>query len=143
MSGRKTILSITSGFLIIILMIGSSGAVIVKHTCISCGLSDFHTEFYSSVHSHHACDCEEADTSCHDHEVDAMETGCCTFISEKLSLSDYNKSTLISISAVLLPVLSCQFLSPDEKQEKPTYPVQIQNKHGGRDILKSTCKLII
>ncbi len=143
MRRKNIIYSVTSVFLIIILLIGGTGAVIIKHTCISCGLSDFHTEFYSSVHSLHACGCEEADTSCHEHEEDSMETGCCTFISEKLSLSDYNKSTLISISAVVLPVLSCQFLSPDEQQEKPTYPVKIQNKHGGRDILKSTCKLII
>lgn len=143
MRRKNTIYSVTSVFLIIILLIGSTGAVIIKHTCVSCGLSDLHTEFYSSVHSHHTCDCEEAKTSCHDHEEDAMETACCTIVSEKLSLSDYNKSTLFSTSFVLLPVLSCQFLSPDEQQEKPTYPIQIQNKHGGRDILRSTCKLII
>ena len=143
MKRRNAIYTITSVFLIIVLMIGSTGAVIVKHTCVSCGLSDFHTEFYSAVHTDHACDCEEGTSSCHNHEEEAMEAGCCTFISEKLSLSEYNKSTLINISVVLLPVLSCQFLSPDEQQEKPSYPVEIQNKHGGRDVLLSNCQLII
>ena len=142
MESRKTILSITSGFLIILMMIGSTGAVIVKHTCISCGLSDFHTEFYSTAHINHACDCEEDESSCSTHEEEAMESGCCTFVSEKLSLSEYNKSTLINIS-VVLPVISCQYLSPDEQQEKPSYPVEIQNKHGGRDVLLANCQLII
>jgi len=143
MKRRNSIYPVTSVFLIILLMIGSTGAVIVKHTCVSCGLSDFHTEFFSSVHTNHSCNCNEGVSSCHKHEENAIESDCCTYVSEKLSLSDYNKSTLINISAVLLPVLSCQFLTPDEQQEKPTYPVQIQNKHGGRDVLKSTCKLII
>ena len=143
MESRKTILSITSGFLIILMMIGSTGAVIVKHTCISCGLSDIHTEFYSEIHSSHACDCEEDASSCDNHEEEAMEAGCCTFTSEKLSLSEYNKSTLINISDVLLPVLSCQYLSSDVQQEKPSYPVEIHIKHGGRDVLLSHCQLII
>jgi len=124
-------------------MIGSTGAVIVKHTCANCGLSDFHTEFFTSVHTDHSCNCDEGVSTCHNHDENDIESDCCIFISEKLSLSDYNKSTLINISVVELPVLSCPFLTSDEQQEKPTYPVQIQNKHGGRDVLISNCQLII
>ena len=143
MKRRNSIYSVTSVFLIILLMIGSTGAVIVKHTCATCGLSDFHTEFFSSVHTDHSCNCSEGVSSCHNHDENAIESDCCTFVSEKLSLSDYNKSTLINISVVELPVLTCQYLSSDVQQEKPSFPVQIHNKHGGRDVLISNCQLII
>ncbi|MBI5010566.1 MAG: hypothetical protein HZB98_13175 [Bacteroidia bacterium] len=143
MKRRNSIYSVTSVFLIILLMIGSTGAVIVKHTCVSCGLSDFHTEFFSNVHTNHSCNCNEGVSSCHNHDENAIESGCCTFVSEKLSLSDYNNSSLINISIVEQPVLSCQDLSTHEQQEKSTFPLQILNKHGGRDVLISNCQLII
>lgn len=143
MKRRNSIYSATSVFLIILLMIGSTGAVIVKHTCVSCGLSDFHTEFFSTVHTNHSCNCNEGVSSCHNHDENAIESVCCTFVSEKLSLSDYNNSSLINISVVEQPVLSCQYLSTYEQQEKSTFPLQILNKHGGRDVLISNCQLII
>jgi len=143
MKGRSTILSITAVFLVIVLMIGSTGAVIIKHTCITCGLSDLHTEIFSSAHNHHSCDCEKDRSSCHNHEGEALQSDCCTFTSQKLSLEEYNKTKLISLSVVLLPALSGQVLSNEDRQENPSYPVVIKNNHGGRDILRSSCQLTI
>ncbi|HAM10231.1 MAG TPA: hypothetical protein DDY34_11935 [Bacteroidales bacterium] len=143
MKGSRTILSITSGFLIILLMIGSTGAVIVKHTCISCGLSDLHTEIFSSVHTQHSCDCEKDKSSCHNHEEEALQNNCCTFISEKLSLKEYNQTTPVNLSVVLIPASPAQFLSYDDPPEKPSSTFEIRNKHGGRDILRSNCQLTI
>ena len=143
MKRRNTIYSITSVFLIIVIMVGSTGAVIVKHTCDSCGLSDFHTEFYSSVPAHHSCSCIEETSSCHNDHEEALQPGCCTFTSEKLSLTEYNNTKFINLSVVILPVLSCNSITPDENQEKPLSITEFHNKHGGRDVLRSSCQLII
>jgi hypothetical protein len=143
MKKRNTILSITSVLLIVLFMAGSTGAVIVKHTCVSCGFSDFHTEVFSSVHSLHSCDCKNEKSSCHDENEEALHPGCCTFTSEKLSLTEYNNSKFISLSAVILPVLSFSYKNNGEQQEKHTFITEFHNKHGGRDILQSSCRLII
>jgi hypothetical protein len=140
---RNAISSMLSALLTVLLLTGSTGAVIVRHNCFSCGLSDFHTEIFSTVHDHHACDCEQDKSLCHNHEGNAMEQECCTFTSEKLSLTDYNKSTLINLSIVSLPLLSCRVLPIEKEQEKPFYPIEIHNKHGGRDVLISNCQFII
>lgn len=140
---RNAISSLISALLIIVLLTGSTGAVIVKHSCISCGLSDFHTEIFSSAHAHHACDCEQDKSSCHNHKEEAVTQECCTFTSEKLTLTDYNKTTLINLSVVSFPLLSCRILTSEPGQEKPLYPVDIHNKHGGRDVLITNCQFII
>jgi len=143
MKKRNVILSITSVLLILLFLAGSTGAVIVKHSCISCGLSDFHTEVFSSVHSHHSCDCKTEKSSCHDETEESLHSECCTFTSEKLSLTEYNNSKFISLSAVILPVLSFCYKNNGEQQEKHTVIPEFHNKHGGRDILQSSCRLII
>ncbi|HUX96843.1 MAG TPA: hypothetical protein VMV47_14005 [Bacteroidales bacterium] len=143
MKRRSKILSITSGFLILLFLVGSNGAVIVKHTCYSCGLSDLHTEFFSSESQNHGCSCEPRITTSHDKNEKTLEPFCCTFSFEKLSLTEYNYTTLIDLSAVSAPVLSHLYFSLDEQSEKPVSSIIIHNKHGGRDILKSACQLII
>jgi hypothetical protein len=136
--------SITSVFLIILFMLGSTGVVIVKHTCVSCGLSDVHTEIYSNAHSLHSCDCnKESSSSCHKENEDSLHQECCTFSSEKLSLTEYNNSKSVTLSVVILPVLYCNYLSPFDQEEKPSGIAEFHNKHGGRNILQSSCQLII
>jgi len=140
---NRTIRSIISLLLIILIMIGSTGAVVVKHTCVSCGLSDFHTELFSPEHLQHACDCEQGSSSCHNHEKEVVQKECCTYSSVKLSVSDYNKSTITTLSAVTVQLLSCMFLSPEPEQQKSLNPLNNHNKYGGRDVLISNCQFII
>lgn len=143
MKRRSTILSITSGFLILLFLIGSSGAVIVEHTCYSCGLSDLHTEFFSNYSQNNDCLCDHKTTSLPSRDGNSFKSVCCTFNFEKLSLTEYNLNTLIDFSIVSTPVLSHLYISSDYPQEKPVSPIIIHNKHGGREILKSACQLII
>mgnify|MGYP007064295121 CR=1 FL=1 len=143
MRRRSKILSITSGFLILLLLVGSTGAVIVEHTCYSCGLSDLHTEFFSSESQNHGCSCESGPTSSSDKNEKTLEPVCCTFSFEKLSLTEYNNTTLTSYPVVSAPVLSHIYVAQDEQLEKPVFSVLVTNKHGGRDLLRSTCQLLI
>ena len=121
----------------------SSGAVIVEHTCYSCDLSDLHTEFFSNYSQNHNCFCDHKTTSLPSWDENSFKSVCCTFNFEKLSLTEYNLNTLIDFSVVSTPVLSHLYISSDYQQEKPVCPIIIHNKHGGRDILRSACQLII
>jgi hypothetical protein len=140
---KSVILSVVSVFLIILFMVGSTGAVIVKHTCLACGLSEFHTEFYSSELSHDGCSCDNITSSCHSEDKESLEPGCCTFQSDKLSLADYTTSKLVNIVVISLPSISLQSVLINDIQVKPEPTIIIHNKHGGRDLLRSVCQLLI
>ncbi|MBK9392200.1 MAG: hypothetical protein IPN68_19195 [Bacteroidetes bacterium] len=143
MKNRSNIFSVISLFLTILFMVGSSGAVIVTHTCNSSGLSDYKTEFFSPVSSDNSCCCCIETTSCNNDQNESLKRGCCSFSTEKLSLTDYNNTKFVNLSVLILPVLSWNYLPATIDQEEISYPVEIHNKHGGRDILRSTCQLII
>lgn len=143
MKDRSKILSITSGFLILLFLVGSTGAVIVEHNCYTCGLSDLHTEFFSSESLNHGCSCESETTAPENSNENTLESVCCTFSYEKLTLTEYNYTTPIIFSVVAAPVLSHFIVHQDEQPELPACPLIIHNKHGGRDILRSSCRLII
>lgn len=143
MRKRSKILSITSVFLILLFLIGSTGAVIVEHNCYSCGLSDLHTEFFSSESQNHGCICESASATSPDKNQKTLEPVCCIFSFEKLSLTEYTLTSLFDYSSGSVPALSNLYISHNQQLEKPVCPVFIHNKHGGRDLLRSTCQLII
>jgi hypothetical protein len=72
-----------------------------------------------------------------------MDSGCCTFITEKLKLTNYTNTAKISYTyvAVLKPFY---FLpSTPELKESITQPIFVHNKHGGQEVIISNRQLLI
>ena len=143
MKRGRIILSLLSGFLIIALLIGSTGATIIIKSCQHCGVSVNTTIFSSNSPSENSC-CVASSSNCSQSKSDYLSGGCCTFTTENLKLTNYFpvQQFVISFIAEMQPVFMPEELQLSERQHK--LPVFVHNKHGGgRDILITNRQLLI
>lgn len=143
MKTKNRILSFTSILLVAVYLAGSAGVLIVKHTCSSCGLSEYHTEFFSAESAHDGCNCSHESNNCHSESGENMEAGCCSFQSDKLTLTDNLNSKVYSISISSIPAVINESITSDDLRLNHKPLATICNKHGGRDIIRQTCQLLI
>lgn len=141
MKREKFILPSLSALLAIVFLIGSTGATIVIKTCQTCDTT-VNTEIFSPVSDNDHC-CVEPDSQCHSASDDIIEKECCTFVTEKLKLSNYVSSESLTFTkiTVLQPVLSIntKIFTSSEYQSPP----DLHNKHGGRKLILSYCQYLI
>lgn len=143
MKRGRIILSLLSGFLVIALLIGSTGATISIKKCDVCGVSVNTTIFSSDSPSENSC-CASSHSDCSQTATDYLSKGCCTFTTEDLKLTNYFpvQQFVISFMAEMQPVFMLEEIQLSEEQHK--LPLFIHNKHGGgRDILITNRQFLI
>lgn len=143
MKNKCKIFSIISGLLVLVFLIGSSGAVVVFHSCNAHG-KEPHADLLSHDHSLNS-DCCFNTLSCTpaSERAESLDNDCCTFTVEKFNLANFNLSVQVKVSAEYPLVVICQTAHVNEFQQKPYLSLFIHNKHGGRDTLISNCQFII
>jgi hypothetical protein len=139
---RSIIRKIISSLLIVSVLIGGSGLTVVIHTCSSCGISIDTLLLETLATSNNSC-CGSSGSGCATDTSKSMDSGCCTFITEKLKLTNFIHTAKISYSpiAVLNPFYSLH--STPELKESSAQPVFVHNKHGGEEVCISNCQLLI
>ncbi len=140
---RNIIFRVISVLLVVFLIIGSTGITIVVQSCNSMGIT-VNTQLFESLTSptNDSC-CLHADTE-ETHNISAsLESGCCTFTTEKLKLGNYTHPVKISITTLsIVKALNLIALSP-EVTPLQTLPLFVHNKHGGEKVIISNCQLLI
>jgi hypothetical protein len=136
---KEKILSLVSAILAVLFLIGSTGAVIVKHTCMSSGRSDYQTELFSSSGAETCC----TSMPVHNSNEESIGPVCCTYNSDKLSLTDYTKVQNTVSSFIALPAVLSETVVTSDPEVKHEPVIIFHNKHGGRDVIKHTCQLLI
>lgn len=142
MKRRSIINRIVSFLLVISVLVGGTGLTVVIHTCNSCGIS-INTHLFETLSSADDSCCGPADAVCSTESSESMNSACCTFVTEKLKLTNYTNTAKISYSyiAVLRPFY---FLpSTPELKEITTQPIFVHNKHGGQEVCISNRQLLI
>ncbi len=143
MKKGRIILSLLSGFLVIALLIGSTGATIIIKSCQVCGVSVNTTIFSFDSPSENSC-CAASHSDCSPVTSDYLSKGCCTFKTENLKLTSYFpvKQLVTSFIAEMQPVFLPEEIQLSEEQHK--LPLFVHNKHGGgRDILITNRQFLI
>lgn len=143
MKRGRIILSLLSGFLVIALLIGSTGATIIIKSCEVCGVSVNTAIFSSDSPSENSC-CAAYHSDCSPATSDLLTKGCCTFTTENLKLTNYFpvQQFVISFIAEIQPVFMNEEIQLSEEQHK--LPLFVHNKHGGgRDILITNRQFLI
>lgn len=143
MKNVSKILSAISVILVIVFLMGSSGAVVVFHSCNAHG-KDVHADLF--VHDHslnsHCCYIITSCTPVSENTV-SIDNNCCTFKVEKFNLTNFNPSVQLKINFERQIISFFHPVHIYELPEKPYLALFFHNKHGGRDVLTSTCQLII
>lgn len=143
MKRGRIILSFLSGFLVIALLIGSTGANISIKSCDVCGVSVNTTIFRTDSPSENSC-CAASHSDCSPTTSDYLTKGCCTFTTENLKLTNYFpvQQFVFSFIAEIQPVIIFDEIQLPEEQHK--LPLFVHNKHGGgRDILITNRQFLI
>jgi len=140
---KDKILSAISALLVIVFLMGSSGAVVVFHSCKAHG-KVIHADLFMHNHSlnSHCCYSSTSCTPVPENTV-SIDNNCCTFKVEKFNLTNFNPSVQLKINSESQIISFCHPVYIYELQEKPYLPLIFHNKHGGRDVLTSNCQLII
>jgi len=137
------ILSAISVILVIVFLMGSSGAVVVFHSCNAHG-KEVHADLF--VHDHslnsHCCYSTTSCTPVSENTV-SIDNNCCTFKVEKFNITNFNPSVQLKINCERQIISFFHPVQIYELPEKPYLALFFHNKHGGRDVLTSTCQLII
>ncbi len=126
----RIILSLLSGFLVIILLIGSTGATIILKSCKSCGVSVNTAIFSYDSPVENSC-CADTHTCSSPGVSDNISSGCCTLTTENLKLTNYfpAKTFVISFISDIQPVFTQEEAAASEEQH--IIPLFVHNKHGG------------
>lgn len=143
MKRGRIIVSLLSGFLVIALLIGSTGANIIIKSCKLCGVS-VNTAIFSSATPDVGSCCAATRSCCSPTTSDYLSKGCCTFTTENLKLTNYFpvQQFVISFIAEIQPVFMLEEIQLSEEQH--IIPLFVQNKHGGgRDILITNRQFLI
>ena len=137
------ILSAISILLVIVFLMGSSGAILVFHSCNAHG-KEIHADLFVHNHSLNS-DCCHNTTSCtpvSESNV-SIDNNCCTFKVEKFKLTNFNPSVQLKINTESQIITFCHPVHIYDLPEKPYLALFFHNKHGGRDVLTSNCQFII
>ena len=143
MKNISKILSVISLLLVIVFLLGSSGAVVVFHSCNAHG-KEVHADLFVHNHSLNS-DCCYSTTSYTpaSESTVSIDNNCCTFKVEKFNLKNFNPSTQLKINSESQIITFSHPVQIYELPEKPFLALFFHNKHGGRDVLTSNCQLII
>lgn len=143
MKNVSKILSAISILLVIVFLLGSSGAVVVFHSCNAHG-KEVHADLFVHNHSLNG-DCCYSTTSCTPvpENTVSIDNNCCTFTVEKFNLTNFNPSVQLKIHSESQIITFSHPAQIYELPEKPYLALFFHNKHGGRDVLTSNCQLII
>ena len=140
---RKQISALINVFLVIILLMGSTGITMIIHKCDSCDDFSFNAGIFLSPSIPQDNCCQNAEIQCPVHSSGTSELTCCHFKVEKLKVPNYTPSEKIIISAPL--DFSTIFRAADiyPVKEKSLYsPLEINNKHGASNIIKYYCQFL-
>jgi hypothetical protein len=141
---RKTITGIFTVALLTVVMAVSAGFTVIVHSCNTCGIYSFHSEFFSDTKSDfdNCCCNSDSHDEC-DHTGDCGK-GCCDTKIEDLKVSNY--LPVGQIKVVYYPELKAELQPHDIIHEINPISLSCENgyqKYGGRQIIASCCCLII
>jgi len=139
---RSIINKIVSSLLVISVLIGGTGLTVVIHTCSSCGIS-INTHIFESLSSSDDACCGTSEAVCSTDTTESMDSGCCTYVTEKLKLTNLIQTAKISFTAIA--VLNPFYILPSapELKENSIQPIFVHNKHGGQEVCISNRQLLI
>lgn len=142
MKKRSIIYRIVSSLLVLSVLIGGTGLTVVIHTCNSCGTS-INTHLFESLSSSDDACCSPEEAVCSTETSESMDSSCCTFITEKLKITNLIQTAKISYTAIA--VLNPFYILPStpELKESSIQPIFVHNKHGGQEVCISNRQLLI
>lgn len=142
MKKRSIISRFVASLLVISVLIGGTGLTVVIHTCSSCGIS-INTHVFETLSSSDDSCCGPTEAVYSTETSESMDSGCCTFITEKLKITNLIQTAKISHSAIA--VLNPFYILPStpELKESSVQPIFVHNKHGGQEVCISNRQLLI
>ncbi|MFH0841436.1 MAG: hypothetical protein V1903_02325 [Bacteroidota bacterium] len=142
MKSRNLILSLSSAFIGLIFLAGSTGITLIIHNCPVCDKHTVSAGIYLSPEEPEDNCCEAADMHCTSEGNISMESSCCHFTIEKLRITNYAPVIPLLLSALAEIPYTTDLLNNQAIHHSISVPVNLHNKHGGRYLLSFNCQLI-
>src|SRR4030043_1071014 len=142
MTRRNTISSLSTLFLGIIFLAGSTGITLIIHSCDVCNKFTVTTGIYLSPDEPEDNCCEAADRHCTPENGTSLESSCCHYNIEKLRLANYSPVFPLTISAPAGRPAVIDLFNNYPVHESIALPHELHNKHGGRHLITCNCQLL-